>query len=255
MTKLTINKTKMFLPLASAKGTTEQRLQKARLLNLDFYKNLQDRFVKREVKPSAFKQELQNAAGAKLGIEVCKALPKDNIPFSHMISNASSSNNCKMDKYLFSLPYSILHDTISKSKAPMFLRETQKFFNEILNPKFLARQVALFNKAKDFKTPAKFYTENISGKNQFKAEQLNELLKGKAPKEQIDILQYLRYSLISEENVYCANFQIDKLIEKTDNMRFENKNYDLSAYNFESKKEILNKKLAEVIKNVRAENC
>ena len=38
--KLNIDSKKMFMPLKKVKGTTEQRLQQARELNVEFYKNL-----------------------------------------------------------------------------------------------------------------------------------------------------------------------------------------------------------------------
>lgn len=250
MVNVSINKSKMFLPLSSAKGTTEQRLEKARSLNLKFYKNLQDRFVKREVKPGAFKQELQKAAGVNIGVEVVEVLHKDNVPFTHMISNANSKK-IKIDKYMFSLPFARLNDRIEKSSAPKFLRTTQKFFNEILNPKFLTRKVTMLNKYDNFSETTKFYSENISGKNHLDAKSLEKFLSNKSAQEQIDTLQHFRYNLLSEENIHNADFQIDKLIEKLDNLRYENKNYDLSVYNYDNKKSILNNKLAELLKQTR----
>ena len=251
MTMITINKSKMFLPLSSAKGTAAQRLEKARQLNLTFYKNLQDRFIKREVKLGAFKQELQKAAGMNLGVEITEVIPQSKVALTHLVSNANLAKTCKIDKYLFELPFTFQKNSIKKCSANIFLRETQKFFNEILNPKFLAREVSLINKYKNLAEAGRFYNENIAGKNQLKTERLENLIKDKPAAEQIDMLQYFRYKLLSEENIHNADYEIDKLIEKMDNMHYEKKNYDLSAYNYDNKKSVLNKKLADILKNER----
>ena len=49
MMNIKIDGKKMFMPLKKAKGTTEQRLQRARELNLQFYDNLQKEFVDRKL--------------------------------------------------------------------------------------------------------------------------------------------------------------------------------------------------------------
>ena len=70
MNTFKINHAKNFLPLNIAKGTVEQRMQKARLMNLRFFDNLQDVILKREIKPTAFSRTLKETTKAPIKIEI-----------------------------------------------------------------------------------------------------------------------------------------------------------------------------------------
>ena len=246
MMKLSINKSKTFLPLSMSKGTTEQRLQKARLLNLRFYDNLKDEFVDREVKPSVFKRVLKDTAGAKLGVEMFASQNPNTTSVTPLLGAKS-----KIRGYAFYIPQMYWTGNIRQSHELSFLKDTQRFFNDICNPKFLARKIALINKSKDTQAVQEFYSQNVAEKQVLKEENLDKLLKDKNSSEKIDILQYLRYTLLGDKNTHQAEYKIDKHIEKAENLRFPNKNYDLSDYNYDEKMMILNQKLAKVIQDAR----
>ena len=244
--RLRIDRQKTFLPLTISKGTTEQRLQKARLVNLKFFDSLQDKFVGREVKPYTFKRTLAAATSKKIRVELFKSeKPKE----TRLTPFVPSLN--KIKGFALYLPHTYVNESIHKSSQKLFLNETQNFFDKIFNPKFLTREITLFNKKINVKEAAKFYDENIFGKQQLQPEMLDEYLSKKTRREQINILQYFRYTLLGEKNIHQAEAQIDRHIEKADNLQFPNKNYDLSKYYYDEKLDLLNKKLLELIQEER----
>ena len=250
MMNIKIDGKKMFMSLKKAKGTTEQRLQRARELNLQFYDNLQKEFVDRKVTPAKFKSTISKTAGKSFDIDIENPNKHVTPPFSHC---AGKSGGEKLDSYLFTIPRSAyFEDTINRSSAPTFLKITQQFFNEIMNPKFFKRAVALMNKSKTANVQMEFYEKNIAGKNELTEKRLDNLLKRTPAKIKIDTLQLYRYKLLSENNTREATPMIKKIIAKLDNIMFVNKGNDLSPYKFEEKMALLNKKLAEVLSAERA---
>ena len=244
--KFNINKSKVFLPLAISKGTTEQRLQKARLLNLRFYDNLQDEFVNREIKQSVFKRILKETSGLKPGVEIFES---DNPKMASMTPLIGAGR--KVRGYAFYLPLTYWYGNIQQSSAQLFLKTTQKFFNEIFNPKFLTRRLSMFNRGYNAERAESFYSEHIAGKQVLRAENLDKFLSGKNADEKINTLQFLRYSLLDEKNIHQAEHGIDKHIEKAEHLKFQNKNYDLSEYHYDEKLALLNEKLGKVIQDER----
>lgn len=248
--KLNIDSKKMFMSLKKVKGTTEQRLQQARELNVEFYKNLQKNFVDNKVSPAKFKASISKTIGRALSINMENPAESDLPIFSH---GADKYNKATVDIYVFSIPrVSYFDDSIKKSLAYKFLKATQEFFNEITNPKFLKRGISINNKTKSCKKQMEFYEKNIAGNNTLREKRLDNLLKVTPAKIKIDTLQLYRYKLLSENNIREAIPMIKKIIAKLDNIMFVNKGNDLSPYQFEEKMALLNKKLAEVLSAERA---
>lgn len=247
--KLNINSKKMFMPLKNVKGTTEQRLQQARDLNVKFYENLQKHFVDRKVTPAKFRTSISKAAGKAFSIDMEDPVKCNLSMFSH---RAGKMNATEIDTYVFTIPRtSSLDDSITQSTAASFLKATQEFFNEITNPKFLKRGISISNKTKSCKKQMEFYEKNIAGNNTLTEKRLDNLLKVTPAKIKVDTLQLFRYKLLSENNVREATPQIKKSIAKADNIMYLEKGNDLSRYGFEEKMALLNKKLAEVLSEKR----
>ena len=246
MMKLSINKSKTFLPLSMAKGTTEQRLQKARLLNLKFYDNLHDEFINREVKQSVFKRVLREASGIKPEINIFEANDWKKTTLTPLLDSRR-----KVKGFAFFIPLTYWYSNIPQSASQFFLKETQRFFNMICNPKFLTRRFLLFNRGYNIKKVMDFYSQNIAEKQVLTAENLDKFLCGKNADEKINTLQFLRYNLMDDMNVHKAEYRIDKHIEKVESLKFQNKNYDLSEYQYDEKLALLNQRLNEVIQAER----
>lgn len=246
MTNFTINKIRTSLPLSVLKGTQQERLQKAVSLNLQFYKNLHDKFVEREVKTSKFKTALKETAGGKIGVEVLNAEDSFHSRLSLLLGAKK-----KIRGYVLYLPHNIWGECIRQSLAQNFLKITQSFFNEICNPKFLARNIHINNHIQDSKEVWDFYSQNIAGKNVLTKESLDNFLQNKKADDKINILQFFRYNLLSERNVKQAEPQIDAQIEKLDNITYVNKKYDSKDFGFEEKLALLCENLKKVLQAER----
>ena len=131
----------------------------------------------------------------------------------------------------------------------------QKLCNKLYNPKFTVRELKLFKNESTMEETGKFFADNVTEKQVLKTKKLDKFLKGKTPNEQIDILQVMRYNVMSEQNNHMAEPIIDKQIAKIENMHIQGKNYDLSEYKYDEKLDILNKKLAQVIKDERTKHA
>lgn len=253
MMNVKIDGKKMFMPLKKAKGTTEQRLTKARNLNVEFYENLQSYFVDRKVTPARFRSTISKTTGKSFNVEIENPIQTSTPPFSHCVGKNGGS---ELDSYLFTIPRSgYFEDTINRSSAPIFLKITQEFFNEIMNPKFLKRAISIGNKSKAAARQMAFYQKNISGTNELTEKRLDNLLKKTPAKIKVDTLQLFRYKLLSENNIRIAEPQMKKEIAKADNIMYLEKENDLSKYKFEEKMALLNKKLAEVLSEERQKNA
>ena len=156
MIKLRIDKTKTFLPLGLSKGTVQERLQNATAMNLAFYKSLKDEFVNREVRPAVFKRVLQKSTGTKIGIDIIQPLDYNTTKLGLNLRNG------KIKGYVLSLPCNILNGNVLQRYQRVFLLETQNFFNEICNPKFLTRKISVFNKISSAGEVNDFYMKNLT---------------------------------------------------------------------------------------------
>lgn len=248
MNTFKINHTKTFLPLNVAKGTVEQRMQKARLMNLRFFDNLQDVIHKREIKPTAFSRTLKETTKAPIKIEIIQAI--QDVPEALLYNY---DKNLSANGYVLSLPHTLYTEKIPQSSALKFLNVSQNFYNEIFNPKIFTRFNTLLNKKYDAKAIISFYRENISSTNSLSKESLEKMLKGKTSEEKINTLQFFRYKLLSEKNTAEAARNLEKSVEKYDHLKFERPAgyFDTTKYQFEEKFKILNDKLSEIIASER----
>ena len=239
-----VNYAKTRLPLSISKGTNEQRLQKARLLNLRFYDLLQEKIKNNTIAPGTFARTLNDTLGEKLGIEITGNHTNNDSGVFYKINQKLVCNG-----YFLKLPFANFEDKIHKSSAPIFLKETQNLFNEIFNPKLMNRAFILINKGCKLDVIIDFYNKNIQKTSSLTEENLNSFLSKIPNKFRIDVLQYFRYKLLSEQSTEKAAFQIDKSIEKHNQIKFVRSSdfYDLNKYNYDNKFEILNKTLFESI--------
>ena len=136
------------------------------------------------------------------------------------------------------------------------MKQTQNLFNEAFNPKILKRYAAILSAGlENSKTVVDFYAKNVSGTSVLSRDALSGFLQDKSSKQKIDILQFMRYKLMSERNTLQASYQIDRRIERHNNLKFIHKqaeDYSLEKYQFEDKFKLLEEKLAETIQAERA---
>lgn len=210
MIKFKINYQKSHLPQSIIKGTTEQRLQTARLMNLKFFDELQDSFNNREVKPAAFKRTLKSTIGYKpIKINVFNSCSLKNAQATHVLNPKGIAEG-----YDLEIPHKYYNNTVPLSSARIFLQETQNLFEELFNPKFFKRFISLQNKGYNLKELTNFYQTNIHKTQKLNSKTLDKFLQEKPVTEQIDTLQFFRYQLQKEQNRCNGLKGIEKRIEK-----------------------------------------
>lgn len=246
MVNFKINYGRTFLPLEKVKGTTEQRLSKAIDANVKFLRNLKYDFVDREVATPTFKRTLKESSNKKIPINVYEAMEHTtNTEMTHSIGRTKVFSG-----YTLFVPHTFDKKHIPQSSTQEFMKTTQKFFNEIFNPKFFKRKISMLNKNQDVKGVSDFYEANIKGTNKLQEKHLDKFLNKKSTDEKINSLQMMRYDLMAERNTKNAEFPIDKQIEKMDNLKIQ-KDYDTSKFEYDEKLELLNNKLNTILKSER----
>ena len=231
------------------KGTAESRFQKARLLNLRFYDNLQEHIKNDMVAPRTFCKTLKDTLGAKnFGLDI---MEENNINQGKLMY--AFDHKAESRGYLLSLPLTLFNEKIHKNSCKTFLHRTQTLFNELFNPKIFCRYISLVNKNRNIKTIMNFYGKNISETNTLTQETLNKFIEKVPSKAKVDVLQLFRYKLLSEQNTHRASNQIDKKIQHYNNFTYVRPEgfYNLDKYKYDEKFEIINKKLLDTIKKHR----
>ncbi len=243
-----INHAKTHLPRLIASGTTEQRLQKARLLNLDFFEQMMRANDGADVTPRTFSSFIKKASSSSINVSVRHLYEGENPNVKY-----SLNTNLVCKGYNLAIPFKNFEKKIAMSSAPVFLNETQRIFNAIFNPKFIARVMKMASKYKDVDSSMDFFTKNISNVNELKPKALDDFLKEKTLDMQIDALQFMRYELLDEQNVFRAKRQIDRRIEKYNNLKFQRPEgyYDFAEHKYEEKLQILNQKLKALLDEAR----
>lgn len=250
MIKFRIDYPKTHVPLSMAKGSTEQRLHLARLMNLRFYDNLQDYIKNKEVKPGTFKKVLRDTVGYPIRIDIAESLnPKSGEMHHILVYNKGISKG-----YSIALPMTDYYKNIHQSTSLIFLQETQKFFEEILNPKFFKRFLTLLAKGYDMKSLTEFYQKNIQGTQKLTAKSLDRFLQNKPASQQIDTLQFFRYQLMKEQN-NCAGIKgIEGRIAKYQGLKYQHSAdfYSFKDHDFDEKFALLESRLKHLISSERA---
>lgn len=252
MLKFRIDYNKTHLPMSMVKGTTEQRLHLARLMNLRFFDNLQDSFKGYEVKPGTFKKVLRETVGYPIRIDIAESLNPKSGEMHHVLLGDKGI----VRGYSIALPLTYYYKNIHQSTSLIFLQETQKFFEEILNPKFFKRFLTMLGKGYNMKEITDFYQANIHNTQKLTAKSLDKFLQNKSTAQKIDILQFFRYQLLKEQNS-CAGIKgIEERIAKYQNLKYNHSGdfYSFKEHDFEEKFALLESRLKHIIQTERTKN-
>lgn len=248
MIKLSINTTKSQFPLRIAKGTPQERIQKAISYTDSFFENIKDSFQNGDVNPKRFESILKKTAGGKVGIEVNPSNNRNGILYRNYEENGEQIG------YMMCLPYNAFSHKISKMTTKTFMHEVFHFFDHLLNPKYNKRIQNLINNKYDTYSIGAFYAQKVYTKENLTLKTLNEFLKNRPPQEQIDCLQYFRQGLILEHNAYKNTTKYQGMMEKhyQNSINYHETPYTYSQYNFPQKIKLIEKKLAQIITAERA---
>lgn len=254
MIKLTVNHAKSHLPLRKAKGSPQDRLQKAIQMNEQFFENIKDCFQEGDVHPKTYAKILKMAAGAPIKIEIAKSNNRNLTQGGRTCINFNELG--QQIGYMIFLPFNAWSNKISKMSTLTFMHENLHFFERILNPKYTARDIAIINKGYDARSIKEFYDNNLYIRKELKKKDLNSFLKGKSLDEAIDSLQELRYNLKMELNAHKYTKSDQRKIENhyCNTISYREKLVNYSDYQFPQKIKMLEEKLASVLQKARAKN-
>lgn len=238
------------LPQSMIKGTTPEKLQKARACNIEFYKQLLPEFKNREVKATAFTRVLRHVIGKRrIALELEKIMGEDKPFVSHQLTKGKL-----LKGYLIGLHQDLVLNTIKQKSERTFLQQTQKLFNDLYNPKFFARAISVINKKQNTKAYNAFLAKHIISTKPLTPENLDKFLGKKPLDKQINLLQNMRYTILSNQNLQQGQYELDRQIEKSEHMVI-NKKYKFEEYQYDDKLQVLNAKLAQVLKDARAKHA
>lgn len=97
-------------------------------------------------------------------------------------------------------------------------------------------------------------TKHIISTNSLSPEALDKFLGKKPLEKQINLLQNMRYTILSNKNLQQGQYELDRQIEKSEHMLISKK-YNFEDFQYDDKLQVLNVKLAQVLKDARAKHA
>lgn len=246
--QLKINPAKLYLPSAVRKMPVSDRLDAAIVMNDNFCKSLKYEFEDRKISPKVFKTALQKATQSKIKVEISPMF--DN---SHPVCPIFNEKGESLG-YFIRVPFMKYEKKISQSNMLQILKITQNFFDDIFNPKFFARKLAMYKKGYDMKPAAEFFENHIKKtRTKLNMSALNKFLQPMSDDEKIDNLQLLRYCLIKEQNTdrYAKHFMLQTNKNPQSDIKYSSDAIFSNTYYYPEKLKEINRKLNETIKSAR----
>lgn len=248
MIKITLNKTATSLPLKELNGSTNKRTKKAAQMNKEFFDNIKGGFTNGELSSNVLFQIIKKHTPQNIQTKFIK----DYNNLRSGISVHIDDKGC-ISSYILSIPVKERAETVSRLKINTIMQTMSEFFERICNPKYNNRDIKFLNK-KLIDTNTYETISQIYKNKDLTLEKLNEILKKFKPQEQIEILQNLRYNLKIKLNAFKQGEKYQKEIEKLykyKNMQKANTR-PYQRLQFAEKIEIIEQKLAQIIKEERA---
>lgn len=250
MIKMRIDKKALFYPQKLAQGNTTERFQKATEASVKVLKGLRYDFVDREIKPAALKRGIKEVTGKNIGVKI-EAVEHQKDSYLGLYANSKPI----FKGYVLNLQSTLWTNKIPQCQLPIMMKHIQEMFASIFNPKITTREVAMFNKSQDAPNTYKFLVDHIVGKKELTEKTLDKFLSKKSVDEKINTLQMLRYKTLVKLNLAKAEPTIDREIGKFENSQIIGKDYNAKVQHYDSKLQILNNKLAQIIKAERAKHA
>jgi len=256
MVKIGIDNFTTHLPLKKARGTVEQRLQKAIQMNDCFYDRIKDKIQKKDITGLMYERQLKKVTGVpSLIIKITEFIPLFEKSRKSSTVMRIDAADLKQHGHIMALPYDAYTQRISGRSVNTFMHENLHLLEKLVNPKYNARTKIMINKGYDIAAVDKFFNENLYTKSTLKPESLTSFLSGKSISEKIDTLQYLRYQLMQEKH---AHEYVDANLEKFKELYAKDCHIEFSKtsgkYEFDKKIKILEKELAFLLETEREIN-
>ena len=245
-----INHVKTHLPLSKIKGTPQARLNKTIKMSDNFFENVKGCFGYQNISTGILSNIFKKSLNQKIDV---------NVSIIPGAINKSSTNldihgiNSETIGYNVLLPAKPEEKCIEKSSIKLIMKEAFGIFYKVTNPKIIQREINILNKRYDLKELTSLAKEKALSTKKMEEIDIDKLLAGKEVQEKIDLLQALRNHL--KQKFYTlennAKYQFkDGKITKLKRTTIRHKPH--TSYNLPEKIELVERKLAQIIKNERA---
>lgn len=237
------------LPLEYSKGTDFEKIELAKKLNAELFEKISKKFRSDEISFDTFKKAVKETLPGKSSVKIMKTEERGVYGYTSF----DSKHNVNITGFMIHLPES-KNGKISLDTVGTFMHETFHYFSQMAAPKETRRiakalETGYKNKF-DMVYDMFLYTDFNFGMTNL-SKTLDNFLSSLNTEQKIDFLQYCRYNLRNEANAFSEGEKYARLsrdlFKDKDSIRI----FDSTAYNFDIKIKLLNKKLKQVMKDNR----
>lgn len=247
------------LPYNQVRGSFEARQNKAAQFTHRVMNNLSVQLDDRGVSLSKFGRELKKLLPENLDFFVQKNKDKESYA---QLCNIYSKENVIVKQSLEIRPNE--RGKIDVTHAPTISHEIRHLADSLFHPKIIAREQAITKKGLDTDKFMAFYDDNIYVKEMEGGRKLQrdimksirhdteKVLRGFSAQEKVDMLQYIRYNLITERNAFKQTAKTGKKLYKKNMKVYEDELFDQrKEYMFDEKIKLFHDMIADIIKEER----
>lgn len=247
------------LPYQTVRGSFETRQTKAAQFTRKIMSHLSGQFDNEGISLSRLGREIKKVMPENLAVFVRKN--KDAESYAQL-NRFYTKDNFIVKQSLEFVPNE--NGKLNVSYLPSIAHEVRHLADSVYHPKILSREQLLARKGLDTDKFYNFYDNDVyvpemdGGKKLNKAilkdirNKTKKVLKGYSAEDKVNLLQYIRYSLISERNAYKTEFKTaKKLYNKNQPVYEDSLNDQTKDYMFDEKIKLFHDMTAELIKEER----
>ncbi len=247
------------LPYKTVQGSFELRQQKAEQFTHKFVNNISGKIFDNGMSLSQLGRAVKAFVPKNIKVFIKKNNDVDSIA---QLNRTFTKNNWIVNQSLEMVPNK--NKKIDVSHLPTIAHEIRHLADSLYHPKILSREQKLAKANLDTDKFYNFYdneiyvTEIEGGKNLNKLimkdikHKTEKVLRGYSTRDKINMLQYMRYSLISEYNAYKDEYKLAKKLYKKNQPVFEDVLEDQTkGYMFNEKIKLLKSMIQELITKER----
>lgn len=247
------------MPYQTVRGSFEVRQQRAEQFTRKAMKEISGVISKEDISLSKFGRIVKKIFPKNLKIFVKKDKGTDSYA---RVNRIFTKDNYIVNQSLDMTPNE--NGKITSLEIPFICHEIRHMSDYMYHPKILSREQLIAKKGLDTKKFLNFYdtdvyVEEMEGGKKLRKAILNDIrnhttkaLKGYSAEDKINMLQYIRYNLITERNAYKDEHKMAKKIHKKKQPVYNELLQDQTKeYMFDEKIKLFHDMIAELIKKER----
>lgn len=246
-----IDHIKTHLPLSKIKGTAQARLNQTIKMSDNFFENVKGSFGYQNISTGILSNIFKKSLNPEIEVKVFGKPRAVNESSTDLAFNGGGVK-AETIGYEVILPVEPYKQRIEKSSIKLIMKEAFGIFYKVTNPKILQREINIVNKRYDLTNLAALLKEKGLNSKKINEFDIDKLLAGRKVQEKVDLLQSLRnylkqqfYMLENNAKYQLRNGKISKLKRTT----IIHKPH--TSFNLPEKIEVVENKLAQIMKNER----